>query len=455
MILRCMFFGQRGAKSMRLVNSLLLFLTFSSIPLLIGSEAKANPFFVGRFNGLLGGPLDESAFSLYWNPANLYTERIQFDLHVGIISRQASYDRFLPETVEADVAAANGGLSTTSALGALPSLAFHSGLSLNDDFKLGYGAGVYIARAGTANWDRDPEASSQYPGAYDGPQRWSALSTFMLLVNYAGGVSLEYDRVSIGAALSYVDTTLSTTKAANADKSDDLTNPDGELKEGRIFLDGATGANWNATLGINLDFDDIDLAYAWRLPVIYELQGTAYVLYANAPETRANAQVELQVAESHLISLAYTEGKIRYRFEYERLLWSIMDQQQILNVDQLDANGNPRELLLLDRQFKDTNAYRFRLDYSISDLLMLNTGISYEEGVTLEEYHEPGLAEAEQIEIGFGAQFPLTKELSLNASFFYQYFFDRTVTNSEQSPPTNGEYTDRRQYLNFNLCWSL
>jgi hypothetical protein len=427
--------------------------------------AEANPFFVGRFSGLLGGPFDDSAFSLYWNPANLYSQQSKLDLHLGIISRQASYNCYLDapssdsmsesEMIDPAVAAANGGLSTTSALGAIPSLAFHSGLDLGSDMKLGFGAGVYIARAGTADWDRDPEASSQYPGSYDGPQRWSALSTFMLLTNYAGGVSLSYDRISVGAALSYVDATLSITKAANADKSDDLTNPDGELKEGRIFLDGAQGNNFHAIVGLNIDLDDFDVAYAWRSPVVYQLTGTAYVLYANASETQANAQIELQVAESHLASVAYTVGSVRFRGEYERQLWSIMDQQQILNTDQVDEAGNPRELLLLERNFQDTNAYRLRLDYTVSDKLMINTGISYEDGVTLEEYHEPGLAEAEQIEVGLGAQFPLTDRLSLNASFFYQYFFDRTITNSKQSPTTNGEYTDHRQYLTLNLSWSL
>ena len=262
MMLGRMFFGQKGAKSMRLTRLFALILIYTSISLMTSYEVKANPFFVGRFNGLLGGPLDQSAFSLYWNPANLYTETSKINLHIGVISRQASYDRLLPSDTMPDQAKANGGLATTSALGAIPSFAFHSGLKLNDDFRLGYGAGIYIARAGTANWDRDPEASSEYPGAYDGSQRWSALSTFMLLVNYAGGVSLEYDRFSIGAALSYVDTTLSTTKAANADKSDELTNPDGELKEGRIFLDSAQGSDLNATFGFSLDLDTVDLAYA-------------------------------------------------------------------------------------------------------------------------------------------------------------------------------------------------
>jgi long-subunit fatty acid transport protein len=446
MIICCVFLRQLCAKSAHILSilCLLCFGLVSSTP-----NAVANPFFVGRFSGLLGGPLDQSAFSLYWNPANLYTERANIDLYVGMISRQATYDRSLATDTPDDVAAVNGGLSSTSALGFIPSFAFHSGLKINDDWKLGFGAGIYIARAGTADWDRDPDASSQYPGAYDGPQRWGALSTFMLLVNYAVGASIEYGALSFGAAVSSVDTTLSTTKAANADKSDELTTPDGELKEGRIFLDDATGSAVNTTLGTTLDLDQIEIGYAWRLPVTYLLQGRAYILYSNAPETSATAQAELQVAQSHLVSIAYTYDEMRFRLEYERQLWSIMDNQEILNID------NQQQLLLLERNFQDTNAYRLRLDYTFSNAVMLNTGLSYEEGVTPEEYHEPGLAEHDQVEVGVGVSFPVTKALSLNSTFFYQYFFDRRVSTSLQSPTTNGDYTDHRQYITFNLKWSL
>ena len=33
--------------------------------------ALANPFFLGRFSGLRGGPNDTGPFAVYWNPSNL------------------------------------------------------------------------------------------------------------------------------------------------------------------------------------------------------------------------------------------------------------------------------------------------------------------------------------------------------------------------------------------------
>ena len=425
------------------LNALLIFTMIASSSLC--HQVHANPFFIGRFNGLTGGPLVQSPFALYWNPANLYAERPELDLFVGGIARQATYNRVVPDDAPADIVAANSGMATTNASGILPSLAFRAGFEI-DDLKIGIGTGVYIARGGTAGWERHPDADVKYPGAYDGPQRWGALSTFMLIVNYAAGLSATYERVSFGAAVSYTDATLSTTKAANPGGTEDLFNSSGYIQEGRVFLDDATGDRMSFTLGTRIDLDDVQLGFAYRLPVVYELEGTANVLYSNS-ESNTDARVELQVASSYLTSIAYTIDEVTLRLEHEFLGWSLMDEQVIENDQDV--------LLTLKRNFKDTQAYRFRLDYALDDGVILHSGLSYEEGVTRETYHDPGLSEHDQIEAGVGFTWPFNDALSLHSTFFYQHFFDRRVVNSLQKPTTNGDYTDRRQYLTMNLRWKL
>jgi len=411
------------------------------------TELSANPFFVGRFDGLLGGPLDDRPFALYWNPARLDREGLALDLHLGLISRQGSYDRVPDPDSSAEEAAVNGGLATTSALGALPSLAAQWGQRLSGAWRLGLGGGVYIARAGTADWDRHPDAPSEYPGAYDGPQRWSALSTSMLLLNSALGASIGYGPLSVGVSLNHVRGSLSTAKAANADKTEELVDPDGNIKEGRIFLDNATGQGFHVGAGAALQLERFELGVSWRQPVIYELKGTSYIIFG-AQESQASAKIPLQVAGSLMSSLAYQlNDSLRLRVEYERQNWSIMDQQKIVSLD------NGEDLLILDRQFKDTNAYRLRADYALSEGFRLHAGLSFEEGTTDEAYHEAGLAEHDQLEGGLGVTVALSDSLELHSAFLWQHFFDRVVTQSEQTPSTNGAYTDNRQYLTFDLTW--
>jgi long-subunit fatty acid transport protein len=412
-------------------------------------KVQANPFFVGRFNGLLGGPLDQSPYALYWNPANLDTPKSHLNLYLGGISRQAIYNRTLPPDTDPEIAAINGGESTTSALGVVPSLLFQTGWALDKDYRFGIGGGFYVSRAGTANWNRRPDQDAQYPGGYDGAQRWSALSTSMALLNWALGFSMGMGPFSIGVAGNYVQTTLSTTKASNLDKSDAIFTPDGDLKEGRIWLDQAKGEAFHLNAGLRFDYHPFQIAFAWRQNVTYNLIGTAHILSALA-ETKERAKVPLQVAGNYHLTMAYFLTKtLRLRGEYEFMEWSIMDEQEISNAT------TKAQLMVLDRQFNDTQAYRLRLDWTYSPAVSFHTGLSYEEAATPIEYHEAGLAENDQVEVGVGATWALSSSLSLHSTFFWQHFMDRTVTQSLQKPQTNGSYTDQRQYLIFNLDWTF
>jgi hypothetical protein len=413
----------------------------------VGGVASANPFFAGRFDGLLGGPLDDRPFAIYWNPALLNKQGFAADLHLGLIARQGTYDRVLPEDTPPEIAEVNGGYATTNASGVLPSVALQYG-ARSGDVSYGFGAALYLARAGTSDWNRHPDAPSAYPGAYDGPQRWSALSTSMLLPNAALGFSIGMGAFSAGVSVNGVRASLSTTKAANPiDKTDDLINPDGDIKEGRIFLDNAVGYNVHVGAGVALTLPDLQIGVSWRQPVTYQLEGTANVL-TGSEETTARAGIELQVAGSLMASIGYHLTKeVRLRFEYEYQNWSIMDTQRIVNL------ADQAELLLLERFFKDTNAYRVRLDHAISDALTLHGGLTFEEGATPEAYHEAGLAEHDQVEGGVGLTYALSKTFEIHTSFMWQHFLDRTVRNSAQKPSTNGDYTDNRQYLATNLLW--
>ena len=412
------------------------------------SIASANPFFVGRFDGLLGGPLDTRPFALYWNPANLDTKGTHIDLHIGLISRQASYDRVLPEDTPDIIKEINGGLGTTSSLGMLPSLAAQWGGVVNG-IRVGAGGGVYIARAGTSNWDRHPEAPAEYPGAYDGPQRWSVLSTSMVLIDYALGTSVGWGPISLGVALNYVQATLSTSKASNVDNSDDVVDSDGALKEGRIFLDDATGDDLHLTAGGRLELSDFTFGLSWRQAVNYQLEGKSYILFGSI-ETDAQAGVDLQVAHSFLGSVGWrANNMLTLRVEVEQQGWSIMDQQTIINLE------GGEKLKTLQRNFKDTMAYRLRSDLMLSKRFTLHLGLSFEEGATPKDFHESGLAENDQIEGGIGVTWSFSPHLNVHSTFFWQQFFDQEVTQSIQAPSTNGKYTDRRQYLTFNLQWTL
>jgi hypothetical protein len=438
--------------SLRTLRSIVYLATLSLVilSLTLSSNTQASPFLVGRFNGLVGGPLNQSPFAIYWNPANLDRVGKHVHFYLGMIARQATYDRDLPEDTPAEIADVNGGLATNSSFGAVPSLALQMGDTFSQKGRWGVGIAAYVARAGVAGWDRHPDASTQYPGSYDGPQRWSSISTRMALINYALGSAIGYGPFSFGVSLNYVNASLSLAKASNvADKSDDVIDANGNLKEGRIFLNEAQGSAFHVIAGMRLDLKPIHLALSWRQNVVYDLIGKTRII-SGSTETQAQVGVELQVAGNLLTSLAFDATPtlvLRAEFEYQP--WSIMDQQVIRNVD----NGS--DLLILERYFVDTMAYRLRVDWQMKKNFTWHIGISYEEAATLEEYHEAGLAENDFIEPGLGISWQFHPQVLLHSSLLWQHFFDRTVTNSKQKPQGNGKYTDQRQYATLDLIWSF
>ena len=417
---------------------------------------NANPFFIAKFNGLMGGPLDSSAFSLFWNPARLDQKNLKIDLYTAMISRQASYDRTPTDpNADAQILNANSGMASTSSVGFVPSLAISKGFKLNQDWRIGIGLGAYIARAGASNWDRRSDAPAEFPGASDGTQRWNAISTNMIFLSYSAGLSIAYQRLSLGFALNYNDVSLSTVRAANPDKSETIYDISGKLSEGRIYLKDAKGSDFTWTAGLYLKIDEkgkFRTGLSYRRGNVYDLKGKGYVTFGVAQESTMTAAFPLQVADSIHWSFAWRiNERVQLRPEFEYMNWSIMDRQVATNLDVLQADGSRPTLLELERKFKDTFAYRLRSDIKITDAFTMHAGLSYETGATPRQTHEPGLAENDQIEVGLGASFRFNEKLMMHSSFFYQHFFKQTVKNSIQKPQANGVYLDDRQYLTLNL----
>ena len=424
---------------------------------LLAPPALANPFSSARYRGLMGSSTDRSGFAVYWNPAALATiDRPRISLHAGGVHRAASFDRYAEENGETpESAVVNSGEGTTEAFGVVPSLAGGLAFQLSDDFALGAGAGFYIARAGVSNWDRHPEAPVEYPGAYDGPQRWGVISTQLVIATPTVGLGVAHkpSGLSLGVAPAFNFVSLSLTRARNADKSTTLEDSTGRLVEGRILLeDGSAfgitwvvGARWDAA-------DDLAFAVTWHQGTTYEVEGESAIQFGTQPETKANARFPLQVADSIRAGaeLGVTEW-LTLRTEVEWAGWSVMDEQKAIN---LDLENTP-ELMLIERRFEDTLAARLRGDFKVLDAVTLHGGFEYETGATPTKTHEPGLAESDSVQLGVGGTFRLSEHLALTGSFIWHQFEDVEVKDSIQAPTQNGFYTDARQYLIVDLEISL
>lgn len=427
--------------------------------LALSGVAAANPFYVGRYRGLQGGPLDDSGWSTYWNPAQIGTEAgARFALSVAAIRRNATYDK--PATlnnIPPEEAAANAGFNETNAFGLVPGMSGTWGWHWRD-FAFGVGATVFAARAGSTNWDKKPGAPAEFPGAYDGPQRWATINTRMAVISTGLGVSVEHrpSGLSLGVTpvLNYV--SLSTIRARNLDTSEELFQPDGRLKEGRILLQDATAFDLTWIAGIRWDASDMFSAGATiHTGTTYDVRGRAYIQAGDDAEQTVDARIPLQVAHTVRGSVAIKlVDWLVLRPEFEWSNWSVMDRQAAVNDSKEDpAYGD--ELIPLERNFKDTLAARLRVDLPLLDDVTFHLGGGWEQGATPSSTFEPGLAESNSIEAGAGISAQLPWGTALSVHYILQQFDDMTVTDSIQKPTTNGTYTDRRHYVTVDLQFAF
>lgn len=413
------------------------------------TAASANPFFIGRYQGLRGDPVDQSAFSIFWNPAGLATEGGKMHLHLMYVNRQATYDRVAEWNGEAeDSAAANAGLNHTGAAGLAPALGGAWGTTLGD-FTLGLGAAFYVARAGATNWRPAYDAPAEHPGAIDGPNRWATINTSMLIYSPSAAVAVGHGPtgLSLGVAPVYNIATLDTVKARTPDGTTRLVDDRGQLAEGRILLEDGSGEELTWVIGLRWDVsDDLAFGLAWHTEADLRLSGDAYITFGTAEETVERSIFNLPVAQTiHGGARVALSDTVALRPSVMWHQWSVMDRQIAINV------RNGEQLMDLARDFDDTWHVILRADWQVDPVVTLHGGLGYETAATPPRTFEPGLAESTSYEFAAGLTLDLNENLSLSSSFFWQQFEDVTVRDSVQKPTTNGTYTDARQYLTLDV----
>jgi long-chain fatty acid transport protein len=412
-------------------------------------SAAANPFFIGRFDGLDSGPTDQSAFSTYWNPAAIAQEGGSAQIHLLLVDRQASFDRVAElNDVPPEWAHINAGKNTTGALGTVPGLAARYGFSAGD-FTVGLGLAAFVDRAGTSHWKRNLGAPSEYPGAIDGPQRWSVLNSMLVVLSPAASLAVAHapSGLSVGVTPIMNFVSLSTVKAINPDRSERVVDDAGRLAEGRIFLEDATDEQLTAVVGVRYEgLDNAVFGLTWHSGVDYALIGRGRLAFGVAEEAVVNALINLPVAQSVRFGV---DLRLSPRWTLRPMVswadWSVMERQGAINL----ANGE--SLMDLPREWADSWSGRVRLDCHANESVRFTVGAGYETGVTPSHAFDPGLSEADNWEASVGVSVALGAAYRLSTSFTWQQYADVTVTDSVNKPLTNGHYTDQRQYLTLDL----
>jgi long-chain fatty acid transport protein len=408
------------------------------------ATAHANPLALARFGGLRGDPVYRGAFALYWNPAALAAPGWDAALNAQLVARQASYYRdpdlnFIPE----EQRAANAGLATIHTVGVVPSLAVRAGTSWRG-LDLGAALGVFVENGGSASWDKNLRAPTQYPGAIDGPQRWASITSTLILVDLGVGLAARHRPTGLSLGLSpiLVIGDFSTVRARNIDQSEDLVDSAGNPKEGRAYFTGR-GVGFSAVVGVRWDHPiGFAIGATYQRGARIDLAGDLRVAFGSQPAASQRALLALPIADTVRVGAELRLSRaVSLRPMFEWALWSTLKEHTF----RAAADGTP--LLVMPRNSNDTLAARLRADVRLGGRWRLMLGVGGERGPTPASTMEPGFGENSNLEAAAGALLAMSHHVDLSATFLFQYFLPFTVGSSLQQPSTNGTYRDQRECL--------
>ncbi len=407
----------------------------------------ANPFYIAHYDGLRSDATYTGAYALYWNPAALAAPGWDIAIDATLVQRNSSFTRDAAANhVPPDLVGINSGRSTADGTAVVPSLMARYGRRAGP-VELGFGLGVFVDVAGSAHYAKNHAAPSKFPGAIDGPQRFSGIATSFTTYSVALAFAVRHRRLGLSFGVTPVLDVVrfATTVAANLDGTDDVVDASGALKEGRAYFHGGTVAG-RFILGARLDRERFALGLTWHRGATYRVAGTLDAALGTSSPTSDGATLALPIADDlQLAAAIVVHRRVRLRPSLEWALW------RVLHANTVTSTSSNAVLLTAVRDFHDSVAGRVRADFIVHPRVQLQGGVGFEWGATPSRTHQPGLGESDNLEVGAGVLAALSHRVDLSLGVLWQQFLPITVTHSISKPTENGRYTDSREFVSLHL----
>lgn len=469
--------------------------TFAAITLLtlavgVGTptEARANGYLTARFGGDHGTPAMANTYAVYYNPAALGgTTGTTITADVSLALRYAHYKRpeeaLSPSTNASDrlradqgYVAANTGDGNLLNLLALPFAGINTDFGGSPYFRAGYA--IYVPMGGMASWDRRDGVPGQ-PGSTDGVNRWHNISGQILNIynTFAGAVVIPNTGLSFGASISPVIQHVATTRARTADDSDDTTNSNGTLKEGRSYLD-ASGVNIAASFGAYWQSPDSRI----RLGATYLSQpgfGTSRLSGTLNGVVQGGAYVKQDIdflqTWPDIIRVGgawrLPNDKVEIRSDLEYVRWSVFENQCVVIKGRdckINADGsspNAQDIVLnIPRNWKDAVGYRLGAGYFANSDLELFASGGFATSAVPKETIDASTIDAFSISGSLGARYTVSRHFAFAVSYNHIYYLPvdtkganklNEFASPSKSPSADGKYTSQIGLLNANASYTF
>jgi long-chain fatty acid transport protein len=438
---------------------------------LVAPRAQASGFDTALFGNDDGHPAIGNPYAVYFNPAAMVDVRgTEMTGAATIALHSESYDR--PASALTPESSNNTGdpgyiQSNTGHASLLNTLAAPF-LGVVTDFgrsPLRLGLATYAPFGGTVAWDKNHSFGdgSPVPGGYDGPQRWSSLSTVTtsLAASLAVAYSFEKLHLGIGAAVSMVRTSVEDTRARNPDGSDDVFSPNGAIKEGRAYLkvwgvqeEASFGAWWQPRPGVRIGASYVSQPGFGTM----RLKGTFQQQLGGDAGLAPPAPADLLQAYPDIIRLgaawrATPELDVRLDGTFER--WSQFQNQCVVvsgGSCSLGPTGKDQTgaiLANIPRNGQDTFKVRGGVAYDVSPETRVHASVAVETSSLPSGYEDALLFDSTRLFGTLGIRQHIAGGLALGLAYTYIQYISMTVTDSKVStldppsrwPSTNGDYS--------------
>lgn len=444
--------------------------------LLCAETANASGFSVARFGGEHGNPVTTNPTAIYYNPAGLAESKgFHLFLDTNLAIRRASY-KHTPHPSDApeppDAQGANTDKATLFNVLAAPMI----GASYNYE-GFAVGAGFYVPFGGTSIWDKNErfEDHPNYPGPYDGGNRWYSLDGTIQSSYYtvAAAYKIPSTGLSIGVSGNLVKSVVDTIRARNADGLNAVDT------EGRTYVDVS---GWQYSFGVGIMYEAIPkelyigASYQSKPNVSggMELEGK---LWNRLGSTTEKDKVVLHQDLPDIIRLGVKyrmQPNWEFRIHGDFSRWSAFENQCLANVQEgvaeydgecgVDDEGralpNTDTTQNLPRNWKDAFGFKLGASYFLGDPLELMVGAGYDGNAIPDSSLDPALMDFHDVYGSLGARYQVIEPMFVALTFSQIFYFSRDTAGNNKnstwelpsrSPDAGGEYEQTISLLNANV----
>jgi long-chain fatty acid transport protein len=205
--------------------------------------------------------------------------------------------------------------------------------------------------------------------------------------------------------------------------------------------------------------EKFSLGVSYRSENKFDFAGTAKS--ENGPAALASQLPTGDITASLTTPMNLTVGvgffpneKLTLSADFQYVGWSSYDK---LAVDFKDPNT---EDIDVNRDYQNSWIARAGMEYKLNDNLALRGGLLYDKNPVKDALVEPSLPDADRVGFNAGLGYKLSEKLSVDLSYMFIRFAERTITNSEQTytsgnSPFNGVYNSYAHLFGINLSYNF